>query len=426
MSTPHYPGLHNLWSRDWTTDDQESPPPLGEIAGTRRWDNGIAPRPRPLPILVGNADCVRYGETGPDDELESVQDNTCNSYPAACYGPDQPQVAAYDITCCETQKAFALTLTAQYLSTPIAVNYLLEFLSGNFFADAVNNDDSLYPGSIVCIGKVAVIVISGTTHFQQAAFYSLYAATGPIDFGAYSTNAVWQLGALTMQRRMIAAGLTSQTEIYIVGHSYGGAISCVLAARMALTNPALKINLLTFAAPAPGDERLINILKGVRQLHMVNPNDPVPALPPRGLNLLGFLWFISGGLAAQWGLIFPQENRVLLAPNGQQTDSGDEYLELGLEYQVAQIIASLDTMPRFVEHFMSTYSDRMQQACYGELPPYVFPDPLRITLANWQLTYQGITYNIDATCCVTMKGQVTAFTTARHPTRCRLRNVRRP
>ena len=65
-NTPHYPGLHNLGSRNWTTDERDPWPALGETPfAPRPYDKGELRAGNPPAILLGTADCIANGETLP-------------------------------------------------------------------------------------------------------------------------------------------------------------------------------------------------------------------------------------------------------------------------------------------------------------------------------------------------------------------------
>ncbi len=91
---PHYPGLHNLGSRNWTSDERDPPPPLGETDVVRRpYFKGNLEVPRPPAVLIGSADCIRDGDRLPlpviDRTLPSGIDSRCYSLAPAppIWGP---------------------------------------------------------------------------------------------------------------------------------------------------------------------------------------------------------------------------------------------------------------------------------------------------------------------------------------------------
>jgi hypothetical protein len=64
--TPVYPGLHLVGSLNWTNDEREPPPTLGELSGGKRpYSKGAPLVTPPPPILVGSAECVQSGDRFP-------------------------------------------------------------------------------------------------------------------------------------------------------------------------------------------------------------------------------------------------------------------------------------------------------------------------------------------------------------------------
>ena len=63
---PHYPGLHNFGSRNWTSDEREPPPALGETDQIHRpYSKGGLPIPRPPAVRLGDQACIEQGERFP-------------------------------------------------------------------------------------------------------------------------------------------------------------------------------------------------------------------------------------------------------------------------------------------------------------------------------------------------------------------------
>jgi len=395
--TPHYPGLHNLGSRNWTTDEREPVPALGEWDGPQFWYNGVTPKPLPLPVLVGDADCVRFGERLPDEPAEIVPDNTCNAYPAACYGIAQAERAAYDISCCETQLAFAEVVNAIYEDIDYGRQFLEDYLGDGFTYATATNGPVLPPGSIIAVGSKVFVFLAGSTNFFQIALQILYAGFGPIDMGGLSTNPAWYATALAIETRMTAAGAGAQTEFYFVGHSFGGAVAQVLAARMRQNRPAVLLNVVTFGSPCAGDSRLVALLEGARTRHYCIPEDPVPGMPPRTFTLFSFFPILSLPLQIQWALIAPPKSRVLLGPNGEQVDSDDEFLPFSITDAVANLIATGAPVDFAEVHAIARYVARMRLSWAPPGPPFVFRNPLAIDWLNVTIKYLGVTYNFSGT-----------------------------
>lgn len=394
-NTPHFPNLHILGSRNWVSDERDPIPELGEWEGSQLWFNGLAPRPLPLPILVGSADCLRHGERLPDPAAEVVPDNTCNAYPPGCYGITQGQRAAYDISCCETQLAFAEVVNAIYEDIDHAKAVLVDYLGDGFTYTSVANGPVLPPGSVIAVGSEVFVFLAGTTNFFQVALQILYAGLGPVDLGGLSTNPVWYAAALAVEARMSAAGAGSQSVFYFVGHSFGGAVAEILAARMKQNRPDVLSQVVTFGAPCPGDSRLRDLLIDARQRHYCIPTDPVPGMPPRNTTLFTFFPILSLLLRAQWAQITPPKSRVILGTRGEQDDSDDEFLPFSEFDFVSSLIAAGSPVPFFEDHAMAQYVTRLRLSCAPPGPPFVFKNPLAVDWIGVSIKYLGNTYSFD-------------------------------
>jgi Lipase (class 3) len=77
--------------------------------------------------------------------------------------------------------------------------------------------------------------------------------------------------------------------ILIVGHSLGGAVANVFAARK-VDGTFADVGLLTFGQPRTGDQSL-QLVSPPRYCRIVNENDPVPGVPPRTQNIGGYYLF---------------------------------------------------------------------------------------------------------------------------------------
>jgi hypothetical protein len=64
--TPHYPGFHNFGSRNWTSDERDPPPALGETdQSPRPYDKGTQTTGSIPVVVVGDPVCVEMGDTLP-------------------------------------------------------------------------------------------------------------------------------------------------------------------------------------------------------------------------------------------------------------------------------------------------------------------------------------------------------------------------
>lgn len=88
------------------------------------------------------------------------------------------------------------------------------------------------------------------------------------------------LPANAIQAMMVSDGLLGGVPCVIAGHSYGGCIAAVLAAR--LINPGRQglVSYVSFGAPKPGDESFAAYVSAIPKIRLMNPRDPVPKIWP--------------------------------------------------------------------------------------------------------------------------------------------------
>jgi hypothetical protein len=100
-------------------------------------------------------------------------------------------------------------------------------------------------------------------------------------------------------------GLATRDELYVTGHSLGGALAtlCALDLATALkSDPNVpKPRLWTFAAPFVGDAQLYEALdhEMYEQFRVINPNDWVPGVPNRGWTPDWMDWFNGGKIGPE-------------------------------------------------------------------------------------------------------------------------------
>lgn len=77
---PFYPGLHNLWSRQWVTEEYDDPA-LGETLERHSYRKGDLPCPAPPAVVVGDQARLANGDTLPlpviDRTLPAGIDSRC-------------------------------------------------------------------------------------------------------------------------------------------------------------------------------------------------------------------------------------------------------------------------------------------------------------------------------------------------------------
>lgn len=358
-NTPCCPFPTFLGSRDWTSDERDPWPELGEWEGARTWDSGRYDDVWPSAIIVGTRECIENGETtyppSTDRDFIAGFDRLCFRKPE----PEARAVATVDIADRGTQLTFARIQTELYLDAAQAGADLLSFLGPPYVVSSVANDaGSNVPGSLIATapGKLLVIV-SGTTTPQQLALQFAY-GVAPINVGQFSTHLIHWAASWIIHARAIAAGANNNDEVILIGHSYGAAVATILAARYRLGDPARSIRLLTYACPQTMDARGREILQSVPQIHVANRGDPVPELPPHRLDLIPFLSIVPAPILAVWPELGPLDHQWLLSADGTLVEDNASSLTWGQTWNYILEIVNTGTISPVLAHAIATYRDR--------------------------------------------------------------------
>lgn len=374
--TPHYPGLHNFNSRDWTSDQRRPEPQLGEVTNARRvYDLGEPTDPFPPAGRIGEESCIQGGERWP---LPVLIRTFPGGFDSRCWGLTPPPADdppfIFDSRDCHTQRRMAEVLLRTYTGDGTAAAALLQSYYPSAVISRTPNTSSIFPGSLVAvIGTTTLVIISGTTTPQQWATQGMWGTAGPLSNGRFSTLAVWQQAATRISWRVDNAGADATGPVVLVGHSYGGAVASIMAAEYRLRSSERSIQLLTFGSPKPGDQRLVNLLGLVVQTHLVNDGDPVTFLPPSGPEMDLVSAVVPQAFFLRWQTWQNPTGRVVLRSNGTRVDSPQPFPLYALLWRMA-IEAVAGTVPEPVTaHNMSEYVRRV--ICPNQPAPSPVPEP---------------------------------------------------
>lgn len=374
LGSAHYPGVHNLWSRNWTTEEADLQPPLGEDYATRHvYDFGDAQADLPPKVIIGSADCIANGETAyPSDPPITL----IGGWDSRCYlnvNPAAPTlVNPIDVRDCHWQHRIVAAINLIYTQdAAAAVAYLTPFLPGCTLT-GFDNTPSVVPGCIIITkGTWTALLMAGTTTPQQWALQAMTGAAGAVNFGRYSTLLFWfQVSNLMLDRLARVAPMASG-DLLFAGHSFGGALACILATRARENSPFRGIQLITYGCPKPGDARLIQFLDTCQQVHFVNTDDPVTFVPPSTQDLQSFGLLVPQAIADRWGVWQRPSALVGLDLFGNRRDSplSPTVYQL-LMRMVRQYIAGAD-IEVIAAHRTDEYARRIQ--CPAA--PVPSPDP---------------------------------------------------
>lgn len=356
--------MHNLGSRDWTSDERVPWPKLGEWEGARKWYRGDPPSRRPLPVLVGSRACIEHGDE-PDLPLVPDKSAFCGEIlPSACYAAEDTIEALTNPADCVFGKQSADIIAAAYTDLAAAVALVTALLGPDAVVSSFPQPDVFTPSGVIAkIGDTVVLWLTGTSSHDQLAAQIYYAGFGPINIGLYSTSGLYEATALLIADQLNAAGAGAATRTVLVGHSYGGAVCMVLAAKMHLAGPERHVEILTLGAPKAGDDRLAELTRIFYQKHYANENDPIPFMPPRGVNFAGLLPFIGPVLALFWTEFERASTVTVITEDGLFIDERTDLLPDDLMTVATLAIAANVALPHFKNHQIDWYSYWLCKAC---------------------------------------------------------------
>lgn len=386
--TPFYPGIHQLGSRDWTSDEREPPPILGEYDGERTWYRGDPPARRPLPILVGNPTCISHGDDPGLVAITNVSAECGKVLPEACYGLEDEIFALTNVFDCVFGHLSARVIDKAYEDLPAAAAIATAYMPPGTVVSTFPQPSDLIPaGVIATISDTVVLFLTGTTNFLQLAAQGLYFGLGPEDQGLYSASILYEHAMLAIADLLNARGLGTAGRIVLCGHSYGGAVCMVLAARMMTADPNRLVEILTLGAPAPGDDRLHNLIELLAQRHYANERDPIPYLPPSGFAAPWLLPVLGVLLLIQWGKFERAPKVKQITRDGRFIDVRADDLPDALITAAAAAIAVGGDVPNFQDHGTAWYIYYLCLACKCIPRPCPRPDA---GLLGFDLILQGL------------------------------------
>jgi len=127
----------------------------------------------------------------------------------------------------------------------------------------------------------------------------------------------------------------------VVGYSAGGAIAIDIRKRFADMQATWRTKTITFGAPRTGDRRYRNALSRATIVRWFTDADPVPLLPPRGLDVPALLAIVPTLRLIRWGNYVHTDGGISIAQNGVTTPS------------VLPPVASVNTAGSLVDWLMS-------------------------------------------------------------------------
>jgi pimeloyl-ACP methyl ester carboxylesterase len=372
-------------SRNWNPESHALSQGLGErLDVPQEWNEGAAPAWPVRAVAVGSKDCIANGDLIADGVPYAA---TFDGIIEACIIKQNPDDVLWtkvsDYQNCNVQRMYAFVILAMANDDGISVDRILRAFVGVGPVISFHKSDGVFNG--VCTVTSAtwqLVLFDGTRNAQQFALQAFNAIAGPQDFGGISTNPFWFDASTVAMAKMIGDGQAAGMRLMCVGHSYGGAVACLVAARNRQADALRAVVYMTFGCPKIGDLRFVNVLQTCKGICISNDGDIVTILPPDAKTLAPILPLFPAFdllLWARWHRPMPQ---ALLFPDGHFQPNAqvptDTATILAL---VADVIAQQNFDP-VTQHFLVGYVGRL----YARCPDCCFPnqDPVcaEILIAN--------------------------------------------
>jgi lipase (class 3) len=210
------------------------------------------------------------------------------------------------------------------------------------FQDWIGNDYTLnfhagtdiYPAMVTLVTPgFSAIAIDGSRNFQQLALQGLYSLLGPVNYGSFSTLPLWYDASSRAINALAGDGYIPGSPLFCAGHSYGGSVALITAARIRLASANSYIRYITYGCPKPGDERLADLISRCAGTSIANVGDLVTVVPFTFLQISTVVPTIPLAyalLSSSWHQ--PPESAL-------QLEDGTLQLRLSQPIESAQIIA---------------------------------------------------------------------------------------
>ncbi len=291
-----------------------------------------------------------------------------NGFPVACFpvvtGQDDDFARATALDNCAVQRLYARVIQWLYSADAASITTLFSNWFSSPFTLTIVPVAGVFPAiAIVVSGRFALCIASGTANFQQAALQGFFSLAGPVNFGASGTSPFWDAAATYSLGLLALAGVGAQTHVAFIGHSYGGALACVAAARLRAANPNQVLQLLTYGMPKPGDSRLVQLSRASGDTHIANEDDFVTVLPPSSADLAPLVLVFGPAILLVWPAWERAREPVILRPDG--TTEQDWPLQMATsELQTAVSNALINNpLAPFAAHSIDAYFDRLKLRC---------------------------------------------------------------
>ncbi len=221
------------------------------------------------------------------------------------------------------------------------------------------NDDGPIVGTLFAYSDDTLFIFcSGSSNNFQLALQAASSFGGLVACGDVRTSAFWCTAFNSLVARYIDYGFPERPKVVICGHSYGGVMAALWAARIKAANPDKDVSLITLGMPCPGDDSFRVALAAVRAIHLVNFGDGVPGLPPAGAQRQSIQFLLTLGQAGAWEQFSAVQNRYMLTEEGKYLFTFESPTSFQVLANAVETLAAGDLPDPFDAHRQDEYLRR--------------------------------------------------------------------
>jgi len=376
--TPFVGEVNHFVSREWNDTNHDLGQGLGEdLTHPHKWYNGQPPAVPPHNHIVGRHRCLIEGEAIANALAE---DRIRDGFNVLCFTAPQPipldplweTASAYNQ--CSLQFFYATVLQWIYNGEAAKVATAFTLLLGPSAVTRFHAATTLFPAMVtVKTSSFSIAVTTGTTNFQQLALQGFYSLVGPTPVTAFSCNLFHYHCSTWIHTHLTNDGAIAGEPILLVGHSYGGVASHILAGRYRIADNNRLVRSITYGDPKPGDRRLHEILATVPGIALHNSDDFITVLPPDRATIfpvsvalgLAYLLLMDGWI--------PAPNGQLMDPAGQLHPNQLPFI--GTAQLTGYVTRALANLPLavIIQHAIPVYRERILLRCPNPEWPVSLP-----------------------------------------------------
>ena len=364
--TPFVGVAHNFGSRTWYSTNAELLQGLGEsLTSAHAWTRGDQPAIVPNPEILGDPDILADG-----GKIENAigTDEMRNGFPIACFTPETPLDPTWEIAAsfsvCSLQFFYATIIKWLYVGDIESIKVAFRLLLGPDVNVHWHPGTATLPDCvIVTMPTFSIVCIDGTSTFQQFAMQAFSFIVGPENIGIFSTWRFWYDSASFVLSLFDDDGVDPDQPIFLSGHSFGGVVATIMAARLRAFDPDRQIRYCTFGDPRPGDVRFQRLLESIPGISLANEEDIVTGIPPDEDEIFPVAIFMGIAGLLVWSRWKQEPNRARQDKFGNLQFNLSPIIDAPLLIHMTTQILTHQPFDIVTAHFIAEYRRRIEVRC---------------------------------------------------------------